>query len=136
MKKHLAIMKKPVIEAILNGVKTIETRFSQHKIAPFGQVSIGDIIYMKPPGEDIIGQFRVKKVFSYEGLTTEDIDKIFKYFGKQIGIGNKVIDEGYHQEKRNSSFGTLIFLSESERFITSPIKVKKKDLRGWVVLDK
>lgn len=135
MKKHLAIMKRPVIEAILNGEKTIETRFSQHKIAPFGKVSVGETIYMKPPGEDIIGQFKVKKVIFYEGLSPEDLDKIFADFGKQIGIGDKKTDENYHQEKRNSSYGTLIFISESERFITSPIKIKKSDMRGWVVLE-
>lgn len=128
-------MHKPVIEAILSGKKTIETRFSQHKIAPFGKVSLRDLVYMKPPGEEIIGQFRVKKVYSYEGLKPEDIDQIFADFGQQIGIGDKEIDESYQQQKRNSSFGTLIFISESERFITSPIKIKKSDMRGWVVLN-
>ncbi len=128
-------MHKSVAEAILSGKKTIETRFSKARIAPFGAVSIGDIIYMKLPGGDVVGQFKVKKVFSFEGLTPEDVDKIFSDYGKRIGIGSKEEDEGYHQDKRESKFGTLIFISESERFITSPIKVKKSDLRGWMVLE-
>lgn len=134
MKKHLAIMNKQTIEAILSGRKTVETRFSKHKIPPFGQVSAGDLIYMKPPGEDIIGQCRVKKVFNFEGLTSNDMEKLFVDYGKQIGIGVKEEDEKYFQGKRDSSYGTLIFISESERFITSPVKIKKRDLRGWVVL--
>ncbi len=76
MRKHLAIMHKSVIEAVLNGHKTVETRFSQHKIVPFGEVGIGDVVYMKPPGEDILGQFRVGKVIFIAGMTKIDIDKI------------------------------------------------------------
>lgn len=134
MKKHLAIMHKPVIEAVLSGKKTVETRFSKAKIVPFGAVSKGDLVYMKAPGEDIVGQFKVKKVFYFEGLTPEDVDKIFTDYRKVIGVGDSVSDERYYQEKRESHFGTLVFIGESERFITSPIKIKKSDMRGWVVI--
>lgn len=125
MRKHLAIMDLSTIESILSGKKTIETRFSKHKISPFGQVGIGDLVYLKPPGKEIAGQFRVKKVFSFEGLTKEDMDKISVDFGSQIG---SVL------QKDDVKFGTLIFISESERLIASPIKFQKKDQRGWVVL--
>lgn len=135
MTKHLAIIHKSAAEAILSGNKTIETRFSKHKISPFRLVSTGDIVYMKLPGEDIVGQFKVKKVFSYEGLTPADIEKIFMDYGAQISMGNQVEDDDYKKSKLDSSFGTLIFISESERFITSPIKIKKSDLRGWMVLE-
>lgn len=135
MSKHLAIMNKQTVEAILGGLKTIETRFSKHKIPPFGAVEVGDLVYIKPPGEEIIGQFRVKKVFSFEGLTEEDISKIFAEYGKRISIGEKQMDEKYQKEKSIARFGTLIFIGESERFITSPIKIKKSDMRGWVVLE-
>lgn len=129
-------MNKLTAEAILSGKKTIETRFSKNRIAPFGEVGIGDIVYMKLPGKEIIGQFRVKKVFNYEGLELVDVDKIFSDFSAQVSVGDTLEDAKYHQEKRKSSFGTLIFIGESERFITSPIRIKKKDQRGWAVLGK
>ncbi|MFH0937320.1 MAG: hypothetical protein V1808_03430 [Candidatus Daviesbacteria bacterium] len=134
MRKHLAIMRLSTIEAILSGKKTIETRFSLHRISPFGQIGMGDLVYMKPPGEDIVGQFKVKKVFSYEGLSPQDLEKIFADFGAQIGVGDKKEDQKYQQDKKDSKFGTLIFIGESDRFLTPPVKIKKKDLRGWVVL--
>lgn len=134
MRKHLAIMSKATIEAILSGKKTIETRFSHHKIVPFGAVSKGDLVYLKPPGEEIIGQFKVKKVISYEGLTPTDVQKIYADYGKEIRTGQEEVDDKYFNNKQESSYGTLIFITESERFITSPLKVKKKDLRGWMVL--
>lgn len=135
MRKHLAIMNNLAIEAVLSGRKTIETRFSKHRISPFGEVRVGDLVYMKLPGGDIVGQFRVKKVINYEGLATSDLDEIFSKFGDQIAIGDQKEDEKYRLEKLGSSFGTLIFISESERFITSPLRVKKSDQRGWMVLD-
>lgn len=103
MKKHLAIFKGNGGEMILTGQKTIESRFSRAKIAPFGQISSGDLVYIKPSGKEIIGQFKVKKVVFID--------------------------------KANGKYVTLIFIGESSRFLTAPLKIPKKDLRGWVVLD-
>ncbi len=128
--KHLAIFSKGVGDLILSGKKSIESRFSKSKIAPFGAVSAGDLIYIKPSGEEIIGQFRVKKVIFYDGLNREDILKIKEEFGQQI-----LADETYWQSRLNCKYGTLIFIGDSSRFITAPFKYPKKDLRGWVVLN-
>lgn len=121
-------MDKATIESILSGVKTIETRFSLHKIVPFGVVGVGDIVYLKPPGEEIVGQFSVKKVIFYEGLTLDDLGYLSHLYQKEIAAS-----EDYWEKKKEAKFGTLIFISESERFITSPVKIKKSDQRGWMV---
>lgn len=134
MKKHLAILHKSAINAILSGNKLIETRFSDHRIVPFGVINVGDLVFMKEPGRDIIGQFKVKKVFNYEGLTQQDVEKIFTDFGGAISVGDKQEDEAFFTQKKNSHYGTLIFVGESERLITSPVIFKKSDRRGWVVL--
>lgn len=127
-------MDKSAILAILSGRKTIETRFSKHKIAPFGQVNTGDLVYMKVPGGEVVGQFRIKKVFYFAGLTQNDVEKIFKEYGEQILRGDQKLDLQYQSDKKDSNFGTLIFIEQSEQFITSPIKIKKSDQRGWMVL--
>lgn len=124
MKRHLAIFKGSTAGDILSGKKTIDSRFSKAKIAPFGQISKGDLVYIKPSGKDIIGQFRVKKVIFYDGLEDLDLEQIKKTYGEGIG-----------QSKKGSKYGTLIFIGECDPFLTSPIRIKKKDLRGWVVLD-
>lgn len=130
MKKHLAIFKGDGGEKILLGKKTIESRFSKRKDPPFGLISSGDLVYIKPSGKDIIGQFKVKKVIFFDGLDEEDIKEIKLKYG-----GNMIVDDGYWEKKSGVRFGTLIFIAESSRFITSPVKIPKKDLRGWVVLD-
>lgn len=126
MRKHLAIFSEDMVQAILKGDKTIESRFSQKKIPPFGLIGTGDWVYIKPPGKDIVGRFKVKKVIFLEGIDRDD----WHWIKSQV----KATDEFFkaHKEAR---FGTLIFIDSVEQFITSPIKISKSDLRGWMVLE-
>src|SRR3989338_6120854 len=123
--KHLAIFKGQGAEKILSGEKTIESRFASRRIAPFGLISSGDLVYIKPSGGEIIGQFRVKKVITFDGLDIKDIQEIKERFGKGLSV-----DESYWQGKEDCRFGTIVFIGTSSRFLTSPIKLVKKDLRG------
>lgn len=134
MTKHLAIFSREGVAQILSGKKTIETRFSQKRIPPYGLVSVGDIVYIKPSGEDVIGQFKVVKVIYFEGLTEDDWLGIRRNFGKKLSLGSPELNEDYFNKRAKARYGTIIFLDEVEQFITSPIRIKKSDLRGWVVL--
>ncbi|MBU1032227.1 ASCH domain-containing protein [Patescibacteria group bacterium] len=130
MKKHLAIFKGEAGEKILSGKKTIESRFSRVKSVPFGVISSGDLVYIKPSGKEIIGQFRVQKVFFFDNLDSSDLNYLKKVYGKKLAA-----DSEYWEKKKNSRYGSLIFIGSSSRFITAPLRFPKKDLRGWVVLD-
>ena len=123
--RHLAIFYPEVIKQIFSGQKKIESRFSKNKIAPFGQVKVGDVVYMKSPGKDITGQFWVSKVISIEGMDKGDWLSLKKQYG----------DDTWLPEKDGVRFGTLIFIGRVDQLITSPIKFEKHDQRGWVVLD-
>lgn len=129
MTRHLAIFKGEGAELILSGKKSIESRFSKRKDPPYGAISAGDLIFIKPSGKDIIGQFRVKKVIFFDGLEADDVYGIREKYGKALAVGDV-----YWKGKDTARYGTLIFIGEVDPFITSPIKIPKKDLRGWVVL--
>lgn len=129
MKGHLAIFKGNGGELILEGKKSIESRFSKRKDPPFAAVAPGDLVYIKPTGAEIIGQFRVKKVIFYDGLETGDIRDIKEKYNDQIQGPSE-----YWMKNQSSRYGSLIFIGNSSRFITAPIKIPKKDHRGWVVL--
>jgi hypothetical protein len=135
MKKHLAIFTRNAIKAIVSGQKTVETRFSKKKIAPFGMVNVGDIIYMKPPGEELSGQFVATKIISIEGLDEKDWEWIKTEFGQKISFGSVAEMKNYYKEHEGSKFATIIQMGKIEQFVTSPIKIEKRDLRGWMVLD-
>ncbi len=68
-------------------------------------------------------------MISYDGLEEEDIKEIRLKYDRNI-----VAENEYWTKKIGSKYGTLIFIGDSNRFITSPIKIPKKDQRGWVVL--
>lgn len=135
MRKHLAIFSPEAITQILAGKKTIETRFSQKKIAPFGVVGRGDLVYIKPPGKDIIGRFRVKKVISIEGVDKEDFLEIQSKYGSLVSLGEQTLDKQFFSSRSGANYCTIIFIGNIEQFITSPIKIEKSDLRGWMVLE-
>lgn len=132
--KHLAILSPQTVKQFFSGKKTIETRFSKKRIAPFGQVSVGDLVYIKPPGEEIVGQFTAKKVIYFEGLDESDWLLIKKQFGKKMSLGSEEEDQIYLNKNKDAKFGTIILMDNIEKFLTNPLKIEKKDLRGWVVL--
>ena len=54
-KSHLVILKKPYLEAILSGRKTIESRFTKTKRPPFGQIEAGDRLFLKLSSGPVCG---------------------------------------------------------------------------------
>lgn len=128
--KHLAIFSKTSAQEILSGKKKVEVRFSKSKIAPFGEVSAGDLVYIKPMGGEPIGQFKIEKVIFYDGMNDFDIDQIKNTFGQAVNEKDL-----FWKSKLGSKYGTLIFIGECIPFLTSPIKIKKKEKKAWVLLN-
>lgn len=135
MQKHLAIFSPNVINAIISGKKTIDSRFSKNRIAPFLQVEAGDLVYVKAPGEDINAQFRVKKVLYFEAFEKEDFDQIVAMYWSKIGWNDEKDETRFKKEKKEGSrYATLIWMDEVEQFIVPPVRIRKSDNRAWVVL--
>ena len=55
MQHHLAILAPGWIDPILDGAKTIKSRFTKVRCAPYGKVHAGDLIYMKERGGPVKG---------------------------------------------------------------------------------
>lgn len=117
----MGIFPKGKIKQILSGEIQVELRHSNNKLSPFLEIESGDIVYIKPPGEEIIGQFLVKKVIFTDNLDDKDLE-LFK--------------KNYTLEpiKKNYKFVTIIFIDQVEQFITSPIKFNKRNSKNWVIL--
>ena len=129
MRQHLAIFVGNAIEDILSGKKTMEGRFSLHKIIPYEEVAKDDLIFLKRSGGDILGKVLVDNVLYYDNLRPESIAILRKEYAKELSV-----DDNFWQSKAKSRFATLIFLKKPERFLT-PLKFKKRDRRPWVVIE-
>jgi hypothetical protein len=123
--EHVAIMDKDTINKILNGTKTIESRFSKNKITPYQKVSIGDTIYLKETGKDIIATFLVDRVVYFDNLTPDMMKDIRERYGKSINA-----PDDYWNLKSDTNYGTLMYIKNPKSI--TPIKFNKKGRAGFV----
>jgi len=128
--KHLAIFNdKRLIEKILSGEKKIEGRFSFKKSLPYCKIKKGDEIYLKESGGMVWGSVYVDNVLFHELSTAKDLENLKMKYHKQLKVG-----DDFWQKYKKVRYATLIFLTNPRRFL-SGIKLRKKDRRGWVIIN-
>jgi hypothetical protein len=123
---HLAVFTEPFFALVLEGRKTIESRFSRVRCAPFEAVSDGDIILIKQAGGPICGLALARQAWSFE-LDRQIFSRIREQYGDAI-----CADDDFWRNRRNSSYATLIELAEPTAIPAMPCS--KRDRRGWVPL--
>jgi ASC-1-like (ASCH) protein len=123
---HLAVLVEPYLSFILNGSKTVESRFSVNRIPPHGRVQPGDSILLKGAGRPIVGICRAEYVWDYI-LDTDSWEEIRTRFSTPIRA-----QDGFWESRRDARFATLIKIADLRRLPATPIG--KRDRRGWVVL--
>src|SRR4030042_248775 len=124
---HLVILKKPYLDAILDGRKLIESRFSKTKRNAFGRVLPGDILLLKQSSGPVCGMANVETVKNFENLTAEKIADIKERYNDYI----RGADE-YWRSKADCKFGFLAWLKDVRTI--EPVRIHKNDWRAWVVL--
>lgn len=85
---HVAIMNKQwqLIPKILQGEKTIESRWYQTRRVPWDRIQTGDRVFFKDAGEPVTAQATVGRVRQFELETDQDIQKILTDYGSAIGL--------------------------------------------------
>jgi ASC-1-like (ASCH) protein len=127
MNYHLAILKKPYLDSILNGRKTIESRFYQTKHKWLAQVSSGDKLFLKASSGPVMATAAIAAVKYFDNLTAQQIADLKKQYNQHI-LGDNL----YWQEKKNARFGILCWLKDVKPI--APRFISKADWRAWVVL--
>lgn len=124
---HLAILVEPYLTYIIDGQKTVESRFSMRRFAPYGQVREGDVILLKRSGGPIVGLCRVSDVsfFTLDATTREQLQATY---AKALCA----TDPSFWEERAAATYATLMGIDSVCE--TAPIKFDKRDRRGWVVL--
>jgi hypothetical protein len=123
---HLAIFGEPFLSMVLSGEKTIESRFSRNRCAPFGEIDDGDIILLKEVAGPICGIVLARRTWCYD-LMVESIGHIRDRFGAGIRA-----DSEFWDSRADALYATLIELATPAPI--SPISCDKRDRRGWVSL--
>ena len=63
---HLAVFVEPFLQFVLDGRKTVESRFSIHRRPPFGCVRSGDLVLIKESGGPVVAMAEVSNVWYYQ----------------------------------------------------------------------
>jgi ASC-1-like (ASCH) protein len=124
---HLAILRKPYLDAIIEGRKTIESRLSRTKRSPFGQITVGDKLFLKQASGPVCAVATVQAVRQFENLTPGKIQQLKTQYNNSI-LGT---DE-YWADKSNCLYGMLVWLEDIKAI--NPVFITKYDWRAWVVL--
>ncbi len=124
-KLHLAVCIEPYLSFILDGKKTVESRFSSVKCSPFQKVTKGDVILLKKAAGPVMGLCRVDAAWFYE-LDPNTFNNIRRNFSQAICPAGP----DFWQTREHASFATLLSICDVER--VNPFLVGKRDRRGWV----
>lgn len=126
---HLAVFVEPYLEAILDGRKTVESRFALHRCAPYGQVETGDVILLKRSGGPVVGIARAANT-DFRRLGPGDLESIRCTYADELFA----TDDDFWTVRADKRYATLIGLEETLRI--DEMVVEKRDRRGWVTYER
>ena len=125
---HLAVFVEPYLGFLLEGSKTVESRFSVNRCAPFGRVRKGDVILLKKTGGAVVGLCLATYVWNYD-LEEGSLIEIRDRFGDAICAQG----QDFWAVRERATVATLIKVERAHSI--EPVIIPKRDRRGWVVLN-
>jgi hypothetical protein len=124
---HLTILRKPYLDEILAGRKSVESRFAKTKRYEFGKVFPGDILFLKESSGLVCAKATIAAVKNFPSLIPEQLHDIRRKYNHLIKA-----DDAYWHSKADSTCGFLVWLKDVVRI--NPVRISKRDWRAWVVL--
>jgi hypothetical protein len=121
---HVACMVEPFLQYILDGRKTMESRFSKPLIPPYRRIAVGDVVLLK--AGPIVASFRTSSTEFVE-LNNSELARLVNDYSTAI-----CADEEFWEARAGKRYATLVGVSDVRRL--TPLKVDKQDRRGWMVL--
>ena len=123
---HLAIFQNPYLSLIFSHKKTIESRWSIRKIAPYKKINEGDRLLLKLSGKPILGEAYVDKVLFFEDLNPQEVKNLMEKYKDELQINDE-----YYEIKKSSKYATLIWLKDVKEY-ESPTEFKKNNQLSWI----
>ena len=123
---HLAIFVEPYLDLLLQGKKTIESRFSVNKHPPFEKVNKGDILVLKKSSGPVCGLCKIANVWFYriDPTTWPDIER----HAEALCMDGSL----FWEKKKAASYATLMQVEDIRRI--EEFAIDKEDPRSWVVI--
>lgn len=126
---HVAVLHQRYLDAILDGSKTVESRLSRSRIAPFGVVRPGERVLFKASGGGFGAAAIVRRVEFHEALLPGAVRALRRRVGAEVGAPG-----AYWQAKRLARYATLIWLGDVEPLDQGPALPVLAG-RAWVCVE-
>jgi hypothetical protein len=123
---HLAVLVEPYLSYIMDGSKTVESRFSRVAVAPYQKVDAGDVLLLKRAGGEVEAICCAVDAWFYE-LGSSSLSEIRHRFGDAMRVSAEFL-----ASRSDAVYATLIRIEEVYPIV--PLRARKRDRRGWVVL--
>lgn len=125
---HLAILHEPFASAIFSWRKTIESRFTKNRIAPYNKIKSWDKVLIKIASWPVTWEFVAWKVlfFDLEGTCI----KAIKSFSKELASD---LDPSFWESRKDKRYVTLIETLNVQKY-DYPYKIDKKDRSAWKII--
>jgi len=124
---HLAVLVEPYLRFVLEGRKTIESRFSSKRIAPFNSVTKGDVVLLKRSSGPIVGICQLQSCWFYH-LDASSWSEIRGRYTKALCAE----DPSFWETRRSAAYATLMRIRNVQEF--PAIEYRQRNRRGWIVL--
>ncbi|MHC4559780.1 MAG: ASCH domain-containing protein [Planctomycetota bacterium] len=124
---HLVILKKPYLDAILEGRKQIELRLYKIRHRAFERIFAGDKLFLKISSGPVCATATVALVKYFENLTPEKILELKQQYNHYIAGGDE-----HWQSKIDCKYGFLVWVKNVRKI--ESVRIHKKDWRAWVIL--
>lgn len=122
---HLGVFAEPWLDYMLDGRKTIESRFRKNRSAPYNKIFKGDIVIVKKSGGNVVAYFTVKDALFFD-LKSTPIEEIKLKYNSALCVG-----EDFWTSKKDSNFATLIFIDDLV-MLPQPFHINKKGMQTWI----
>jgi len=128
---HVAIMHEPFLSLLMDRGKTIESRFTVNRIAPYQRAAAGDVLALKKPAGAVVGLALVADVRFYELDPREPtmLSELRRSFAVQIAA----TDDEFWEARAHKRYVTL--LDVAHPIAISAVEVRKRDRRSWAALE-
>lgn len=112
---HAAWVRADLLDLILSGLKTVESRLSRARGPAFRRVSAGDALYFREIGGPFRASALVLHAEHFDGLDPADVRRLRRLVGPAVAA-----DPGYWTSRRACRYATLVWLTSVRSVRSGP----------------
>lgn len=125
---HVAILKRPYLELILRGRKTIESRLTTTAQPPFGRIAAGERLFFKVSAGPFMATALAGRVEQFSDLNVSRMHALYRQFN--AGVCGEA---AYWQFKKHSRYAVFVHLREVQPIDVGPT-YEPNNWKAWFVL--